>query len=341
MSTLEDFLHKSPIRPRTKQDIVRELWPSVLDSKTAQSALDWGPYFIYYQDQCAAALHEQGRHVIARTHQHIIEVVRKIEQGRTQSDIRTDLRGWFQTTTQLSDQNKIIDNTIELAARLYFMVNIGSYHSMVTQGTRLPWNDCDPKQIMHDAFKKTFLGPSETKIRLEKDFTAFNLQRIADFRICWTDNFADHLRVVDDDRVVAIFHHASFLHRQRGNTLFPAGLVDETILTLALVFPKHDKQGIKWLRGEHACGKIDGRLKHCNSLRFEDRNIENFQFWGSRLVALKQILDEPRSINLKQRWYDRRDGYAWYTFWIALCVLVLTVVFGTVQSITGIIQAIK
>jgi hypothetical protein len=53
---------------------------------------------------------------------------------------------------------------------------------------------------------------------------------------------------------------------------------------------------------------------------------------------LKQIFDESRHVKLSQWCYDRRDGFLWYTFSVAVFVLLLTVFFGLVQSIEGALQ---
>jgi hypothetical protein len=47
------------------------------------------------------------------------------------------------------------------------------------------------------------------------DLNARGLERVAGLRIVGTDNLADHLRMMDDDGTVAIFHHAAFLDRQQ------------------------------------------------------------------------------------------------------------------------------
>lgn len=125
------------------------------------------------------------------------------------------------------------------------------------------------------------------------------MERIADITIYWTDNLADHLRMVEDDRVVAIFHYATFLARQRHNLVFPQGFIDETIRTLALLFPRNDKKGLKWLRAAHTSSGIDGYLMHCDRLRLEDRQIQKFEYWNHRLVILKQALDESRHMKIK------------------------------------------
>ena len=54
---------------------------------------------------------------------------------------------------------------------------------------------------------------------------------------------------------------------------------------------------------------------------------------------LKQTFDESEPQTIRSWWYDDRKKVQWYTFWVAVLVLVLTIVFGFIQSISGIIQA--
>jgi len=55
----------------------------------------------------------------------------------------------------------------------------------------------------------------QENISLERKFNARNLGRIAGIQIAWTKNMADHLRLIDDENKVLIFHYASFLELQR------------------------------------------------------------------------------------------------------------------------------
>jgi hypothetical protein len=55
-------------------------------------------------------------------------------------------------------------------------------------------------------------------------------------------------------------------------------------------------------------------------------------------VTLKQVFDEAQPNTLSRWWYDRRNGVQFYTFWVAVMVLILTVFFGLVQSIEGALQ---
>jgi hypothetical protein len=70
----------------------------------------------------------------------------------------------------------------------------------------------------------------------------------------------------------------------------------------------------------------------------DERQVENFEYWHDRLVVLKHVYNESRPSTLSQWWHDRRNGVQWYTFWVAILVLFLTVIFGLVQSIEGAIQ---
>src|SRR5689334_14858430 len=105
--------------------------------------------------------------------------------------------------------------------------------------------------------------------------------------------------------------------------LFPTGLAEETVRTLALLFPESDKITRTWIESLSNSNNIDKQLVKCGHLRTDDRQIENFNFWHDRLVILKKIFDESRPSTLSQWWFDRRNGVQWYTFWVAVLVLFL------------------
>lgn len=96
-----------------------------------------------------------------------------------------------------------------------------------------------------------------------------------------------------------------------------------------------------WLASQPSSPPIDRQLARCGRLRLDDRQIETYRFWHDRLIVLKQAFDEARLVGLAQWWYDPRNGYQWYTFWVAVFVLLLTVFFGTVQSVEGALPVWK
>lgn len=142
-------------------------------------------------------------------------------------------------------------------------------------------------------------------------------------------------------------------------SLLPKGLAEETLQTLALLFPSSDTETRKWFSQLSEAG-LDKRAIQCGQLKTDHRQTERFRFWDDRLVVLKQVFDEAQPKSLSQWWYDRRNGVQWYcslianvpntdchplipvvkryTFWVAVLVLVLTIFFGLVQSVEGALQ---
>lgn len=124
----------------------------------------------------------------------------------------------------------------------------------------------------------------------------------------------------------------------RSKDLFPPGFCQETLHTIALLLPSVDISVKRWYRKQQRLYRLDSRAIKCPLLRVEGRQIDKFHFWRERLVILKQVFDEAEPRTISQWWHDRRRGPQWYTFWVAVVVLVLTVFFGLAQTIEGAIQ---
>lgn len=119
---------------------------------------------------------------------------------------------------------------------------------------------------------------------------------------------------------------------------FPCGLVIETLNTLALLFPENNSAVRDSYRKLPMFKNLDPQLFECGHLKTDDRQIEGFIFWHDRLVVLKQVFDEATPRTIPQWWYDRRNGIQWYTFWVAIVVVSLTLFFGLIQSVEGALQ---
>ncbi|KAK0627598.1 hypothetical protein B0T14DRAFT_420955 [Immersiella caudata] len=176
--------------------------------------------------------------------------------------------------------------------------------------------------------------------RLGKLFTARNLSFIGGIKIKWTNNIVDHLLLSDDDQTVFVFHYSGFLQFQQGleSPLFSESFVKETLRTLALLFPQNDTKTRRWLQGQIAEHKLDPAVACCGNLRAQTRRFEQFSYWRDRLIILKQAFDESSPRGLRQWWNDRRNSVQWYTFWVAIWVFAMTVFFGLMQSVTGVLQ---
>ncbi|PMD61103.1 uncharacterized protein K444DRAFT_611378 [Hyaloscypha bicolor E] len=241
------------------------------------------------------------------------------------------------------DGDTLVCEAIDLAARLWIMVDIGQLSWGFVPGQKsMQWEDGKLTELLHNRFGDP--GPSKLGIRvkLERLFTARNLERIAGLQIVWTSNLSDHLKLKDDDTRVAIFYHATFLkHHNKECHPFPPGFFEETERTLALLIPQYDINSTRWFKIQQRKFGLDYMASSTGHLTTEERQIENFVFWHDRLCILKQVFDEAEPGTIAQWWCDRRRRVQWYTFWVAALVLALTIFFGMIQCVEGGLQVYK
>jgi len=111
--------------------------------------------------------------------------------------------------------------------------------------------------------------------------------------------------------------------------------------TLALLVPKSDLNVKRWFLNVQKKHKIDTSVICCGHIRPEWRSIGHYTYWGNRLRDLKAAYDNHEPQGPLQWWRDDRKPVQWWTFWVAVLVLFLTIVFGVIQSVTGILQVIR
>jgi hypothetical protein len=70
---------------------------------------------------------------------------------------------------------------------------------------------------LRDFVQSTFPCSKELSdhVKLERLFTARNIEPLADIQVIWTSNLADHLQLEDDDTKLRLFSHAAFLELHR------------------------------------------------------------------------------------------------------------------------------
>lgn len=202
---LTGSLLEYPIPATTQQRIIKGLW----DTADYESL---HPYFQYYTEQCRIAFHVHGRQLPAKTHQYILDIATHFKDGLARQAIRQNLAAKFQAEhTGLEDT---FDNSIDLAVRLVFMLDIGELRNAFSGRRRLVWIEGSLQEFVRDIFSdKISLGHEGIKLGIQ--FTARNLDRVTGFRVELTTHLADHLRLRYEDRTVSMFHHVSFLRCQQ------------------------------------------------------------------------------------------------------------------------------
>ena len=122
--------------------------------------------------------------------------------------------------------------------------------------------------------------------------------------------------------------------------ILPQELLYETQQTLALLLPARSRSDCKtWFHRIHK--------RYPNTIDLEAADLAlgsygrvqaNFPYWHERLSVIQRTFDDAEPKGLSQWWHDRRKKVQWYTFWVAILILILTIVFGLIQSITGVMQ---
>ncbi|KAF2632386.1 hypothetical protein BU25DRAFT_331008, partial [Macroventuria anomochaeta] len=307
-------------------NLINNLWQSDVQISPEQTS-DWNAYLMSYRDECKKAMKGSGDDVTIREHQDIIDIANGLEKGRTKEELRQILVGCYAQKRQDDVLKRIAERSIRLAVRLVAMVDVGPISQEPNPGhTPLSWI----KALLGNYFTESCSVPDTPEFG--KLFHALNIRRYAGLKIKWTGT------------TLCVFHHVAFL-RGQDSAIFPDGFLEETLRTLALLFPRNDMPTKRWLQREakpmRESTQLYLGLLRLDRLMPQDRRVEKFKFWRDELIELKERFEQPSLTSIRQFWYDRRSRGQWYTFWIAILVVLLTIFFGLVQSIEGAMQVYK
>ncbi|KAI1329214.1 hypothetical protein F5Y16DRAFT_114780 [Xylariaceae sp. FL0255] len=312
----------------------------------ANQCLDMSAYEDYFQRTwCAMAADADGRYVATKAMTDIFQIVSSLLNGHERDAVVAQLK-----QKHIESSSRTCERSVDLTVRLLLMLKVGIVRHQIPPNDCLDWAKGSLADFVQDCFPKTQVLDCH-HVRLPKAFDAWSISAIGGLKIKFTDNLADHLRLVEDDTIVLVFHYASFLECQE-NSIFPDQFVNETLRTLALLFPQAEfgssRRGANRKRAwfQKLCSEstsclVDSRATLCGNLRTEDRQIERFTYWRDRLIMIKQVYDDATPHTIKQWWYDRRNGERWFTFWVAVTVLVITIVLGVIQSVASLLQVYK
>ena len=216
MASLDELISRTPSSSTTTLELLKHLWSRDAALKLNEYEFDPETYPAYHKKQCCLALHDGGRHISVRTHRDILDIAEDLKNGLSKETIRGRLSSKLADPKPVNE-NELLDSSIDLTARLVSMMDIGSLRYGFSGRRELLWSHGPLKDLVQGYFNMPILLDHDVKF--EKTFNARNLGRLAGIRIVWTDNLADHLRIIDEgDKTVAIFHHASFLKCQQRYT---------------------------------------------------------------------------------------------------------------------------
>lgn len=211
MASLDDNIHNGPLTATTKRLIAEGLWdplPVVQRFSNGEfpEELNLDAYFRFYTTSCARACHDSGGKLLVQTHGQILGIVQQLRRGDCRDSIRNSL-------SHLDPQCQV-DDSINLAAQLLLMLNFASPRYAISGTIQVLWTT---DGAISTSIEDHFYSPpklGDVCVNLDSSFTGYNIEKVAGIEIVWTDNLADHLRLIEGDTKVAIFHHATFLECQ-------------------------------------------------------------------------------------------------------------------------------
>lgn len=201
-ATLDTKLSSTPIPRLLRRTIIETIFNYTLREDGFDFIRGLDAYFSdWYEEQCEVA----AGYVSVTTHRELLDVITQLQSTTlTRSDV---LRKLLQDSPSID--HGLLNGSINLAARLWLTVSLGSVQQSLTPGNTVAWEEGKLSDRLHGA-----LWPRsrlDEKVKLPKTFTAANLERIAGLNVIWTSNLADHLSLKDDDTKVLLFHQTTFL----------------------------------------------------------------------------------------------------------------------------------
>jgi hypothetical protein len=187
--------------------LLQHLWGTAVPGP--QRSIACQIYFAYYTTQARIAINnpDQAKRCSLRTHEDVVAIAKQIRNLDNREAIKDSLI--INSNTKPEDTTPF-DAAIDLTARFLSMMEVGSLSTSFSGHTNLNWSSGTLQKCVEEHFCASTPVLTDT-VKFEKLFTARNLTRIIGLKINWTDNLAEHLRLIDDDRVLSIFHHATFL----------------------------------------------------------------------------------------------------------------------------------
>ena len=110
----------------------------------------------------------------------------------------------------------------------------------------------------------------------------------------------------------------------------PLKVLEETKLSLDLLFPFWDSRTVALLAKEEQDFHEYGPFEVTRTLTLLD-----FDHWRDRLLELHEEIFQSPPVSWAQLWRDRRSPQQFWTFWIAIMILGLTIL----STVATIIQA--
>ena len=193
-SVLDARISPRSIKRGLQQAIIKQIFQ--IDHSAKLANLD-AFFQDWFEEQCNTATYQLS----VQTYGEVVHIISLIQDNLSRAEIVNKLH------VQCGDED-LVAASINLAARIWLTLSIGTLPNSLSPGTTVTWNDGCLSSTVHSLWSLPQISDS---IKLPKSFNAANIEKIAGIKIEWTSNLVDHLRLEDDDTKVLIYHQMSFL----------------------------------------------------------------------------------------------------------------------------------
>lgn len=245
-----------------------------------------------------------------------------------------------------------LQEAIKLVVRLFLLTKIEFGHSDLLPSYRqLPFLE---GQSLRDSLRRLQTTPllqaPDPLASFPLWFNVIDLQRITGLKIAWADYITDHLAIVNG--TLYLFRNVQALKHLKGSKMlwtistdrfFRKTFLEETITSVLLFFPTDTAHDYRtWLAADNGGRLHDWQqaLVADYSQRPSPREVAEYPVWGQRLLRISEATRREGAWSIRRLWYDKRDESLWWTRWGLITAGSLALIFGLIQSITGIIQVV-
>ena len=206
-----------------QNEIIGSFWPQHSGNNTQRQ----DAYFSYFRSELEA-WRLSGNSVAIQTYRELLSLVKHLKSTSSKRRDSYAVLRFFQRPRQREGgvqsigHSSSIENALDLAVRLWLMLNVGYDSPALFPGrSRLVW---EKNETLDEFVQKCFpraaicAGPNIEKavIAVPTGLNVYNLEHIGGFDVVWTDHLADHLCLNDDLGTISLFHHASVLELSLG-----------------------------------------------------------------------------------------------------------------------------
>ncbi|KAH7152617.1 hypothetical protein EDB81DRAFT_789392 [Dactylonectria macrodidyma] len=180
-------------------------------------------------------------------------------------------------------------------------------------------------------------------------FNVIDLEKKAGLRIGWTEYITDHLAIRNG--TLYLFGNLEALKYMKESDSITGNLltkrfIHETMRSVWLFFPLNDyglmeHDYFEWFDSRGQCTPDEESLLGDCRREPSPRTLTEYGAWRHQLAYALEVSKNQPSWSLRRCWYDDRDQALWWTRWSLIMAVSLSVIFGLIQSITGIIQVVR